>query len=390
MSKFDDELKKLLDEDPLGLLDLTPKQSLIMTRDERLIASFNEINEFYIANKREPAKVTDINERKLYSRLQAIRKDPAKAELLREHDVNDLLKETLEALEGLNTAEDAVNNDPLGILSQDEIDIFDFKNIPKETKEMPNYRAKAKPCKDFQKFEHLFKQCHEDLRLGKRQLRPFMKEQQIEKGMFFVLKGVLVFVAEEGERVKVKSKTNARLRCIYDNGTESDLLLRSLSAQLYRDGRRVTELNEKLLDGFNDITNEDVGSGFIYVLKSKSEKPEIKNQKDLFKIGFTKLTTEQRIKNAKDDPTYLMADVEIIADFECYNMNAQKFEDLIHKFFSEVCLDTELLDGDGNLFKPREWFIVPYPVIEQAIHYLISGEIVDLKYDPKLREIVNR
>lgn len=159
---------------------------------------------------------------------------------------------------------------------------------------------------------------------------------------------------------------------------------------MYKDGRRITELRERLLDGFNNITSEDNESGYIYILTSKSERPEIKNQKNLFKIGYTKNTTEQRIKGAKKDPTYLMADVHVVTDYQCFNMNAEKFEDLVHKFFAEVCLNADVIDSEGNLFKPKEWFIAPFEIIEQAIHYIINGEIVNLKYDPVKQEIVNR
>lgn len=390
MSQFDDELDKLISEDPLGLLDITPKQSLTMTTDERLISSFREITEFYIANKREPMQVKDIQERKLYSRLKGIRKDTVKAESLIEFDSCALLANVVDPIDDLDSADDIIVEDPLGLLGGDEEDIFDLKHIPKEKKEKPDYYAKSKPCKNFEKYEHLFKHCHKDLLDKKRQLRPFSREQQIGKGMFFVLKGMLIYIDKIGEKIETSKKKNARLHCIYENGTESDILLRSLSVQLYKDGRRVTELKEKLLDGFNNITKEDNESGYIYILTSKSERPEIKNTKNLFKIGYTKNTTEQRIKGAKKDPTYLMADVDIVTDFQCFNMDAQKFENLIHKFFSEVCLDIDVIDESKNLYKPKEWFIAPLEIIEQAIHFLINGDIVNLKYDPVKQEIVNR
>ena len=389
MSNFEDDLNKLIDEDPLGLLDITPRQYLLMTADERLITSFQEINVFYLANNREPAEVKDIQERKLYSRLKGIRENPLKAESLKEFDAHGLLAEVIDSLDKLGSADDAISDDPLGILDVESDGIFDLKHVPKDKKESPDYIAKAKPCKDFADFEHLFKKCHKDLIKKERELRPFTKEQQIEKGMFFLLKGMLIYIAEVGNKIRSNKKMNARLWCIYENGTESDILLRSLAVQLYKDGRRVTEHSEKLLDGFNDISNKDNESGYIYILTSKSERPEIKNKKNLFKIGFTKNTTEQRIKGAKNDPTYLMADVHIVTEYQCYNMNAEKFENLVHKFFAEVCLDADIVDGEGNLFKPKEWFIAPFEIIEQAIHYIISGEIVNLRYDSVKQEIVN-
>ena len=126
----------------------------------------------------------------------------------------------------------------------------------------------------------------------------FINEQQIQKGYFFVLKGILLYVAEVGEVEKIKGKKNARLRCIFENGTESDMLLRSLSAELYKDGRRVTEHEDHLLDGFSEITDEDEETGYIYVLRSLSNRPEISEIENLYKIGFSTIPVEQRIKNA--------------------------------------------------------------------------------------------
>lgn len=390
MSKFQIELEKLISEDPLGLLKLTSKKSTVLTTDQRLVSSFQEINDFYDKYKREPMKTTNTQERKLFSRLLGVREDHVKAESLREYDTHGLLKDVNDPMEVIDSVDDAINSDPLGILGGDDGDIFNFKNVPKGSIEMPDRVARRKPCNNFNKYEILFKQCHNDLVEGKRKLRPFIKEQQIAKGMFFILKGIMVFVAGVGEKKIKKGRVNARLKCIFENGTESNMLLRSLASELYKDGRRVTEQDEKLLDGFNNINDEDTESGFIYVLKSKRNHPEIQEIKHLYKIGFTKKTTDFRVKSAKKDPTYLMGDVEIVADYQCYNMNTKKFEEIVHKFFHEVCLDAEIIDSVGALFKPKEWFIVPFDIIEQAIHYIINGKIVNLKYDPVKQEIVNR
>lgn len=152
VSQFEDDLNKLIDEDPLGLLDTTPKQSLIMTTDERLISSFQEINEFYIANNREPEQVKDIQERKLYSRLKGIRENPLKAESLKGFDTHGLLSDVVDPLEELSSVDDAISEDPLGILGSDDEGIFNLKHVPIEKKEKPDYIARAKPCKDFDEF----------------------------------------------------------------------------------------------------------------------------------------------------------------------------------------------------------------------------------------------
>jgi hypothetical protein len=159
------------------------------------------------------------------------------------------------------------------------------------------------------------------------------------------------------------------------------MLLRSLAAELYKHGKRVTEHDDKLLDHFNNINTEDKEAGYIYVLRSKSDDPRITGIKNLFKIGYSRTEVAERIKNAEKQPTYLMAPVKYIAGWKCYNMNTQKFEQLIHNFFGNSCLELDVFDEKGKRHTPREWFIAPLPVIEQAIELIITGEIVNYKYD---------
>lgn len=384
---MDKNKKKLLDifeDDEFGLLEVKQK-SVVRNEDERLIASYQEILNFYMENNREPELGENITERKLYYRLKAIREDEDKVNVLLEYDTCNLLTKRIK--EEVKSINDILNDDSLGILDSGAESIFTLKHVPKETN-MPDYVARRKPCRDFKNFEHLFKQCQSDLASGKRKLYPFRNEQQIEKGCFFVLKGVLLFVADVGKREKEKGKTNARLRCIFENGTESNMLLRSLSAELYKHGRRITEHDDKLLDDFNDISNEDQETGFIYILKSKSDKPEIKSIENLYKIGYSKTAVDQRIKNAEQEPTYLMAPVSMVTTFKCYNMNPQKLEQLLHNFFGNSCLSIDIIDKKGRRHTPREWFIAPLSVIEQAIHFILNGEIVHYKYDSDRQIII--
>jgi hypothetical protein len=252
---------------------------------------------------------------------------------------------------------------------------------------MPDYIAQRESCRDFDQFEGAFKACHQDLRNGKRQLLQFANEQQIQQGQFFVLKGIMAYVAAVGEKEKKGGKVNARLRCIFENGTESAMLLRSLATELYKDGRRVTEHEDKLIDELEGIKKEDSQTGYIYVLKSLSSQPGIADQTDLYKIGYSSSSVEERIKNAKDEPTYLMAPVKIVTSFECYNLNPQKLELILHKFFGQVCLEVDVFDQNGKRYTPREWFIAPITVIEEAIRLVITGEIVGFKYDKEERLI---
>ena len=435
MAKKKKTLDDIFNDDLDGLLDSKPTTSNVQSEEERLIASFEEINDFYKKNKRAPQEGS-ISETSLFYRLNGFNERPDKIKILKKYDVHGLLgevkeakyidsqqpsiaaeapqpiaedkiakakklakeqKKRIEKLEKeteqtpINSIEDILNNDVLGILETGGESIFTLKHVPQPNeKTMPDYIASREPCMDFEKFEPIFLECQNDLREKKRKIMPFSKEQQIGKGNFFVLKGVLCFVAQVGKRERVNGKINARLRLIFENGTESDMLLRSLAVQLYKDGRRVTEHEEKLLDNFKNITGKDRATGFIYVLQSKSKDPQIAGIRNLFKIGYSSTYVEERIKNAEKEPTYLMADVHLVSTYRTYNFQPEKLEKLLHRFFGTACLDINLYDADGQMYRPREWFVAPFEVIEQAIEFMLSGEIVEFRYDVERGEIVGR
>jgi len=379
-------LEDIFNDDPFGLLDIKPAGTQARNADERLVASFEEINSFYEKNNREPTSGNGVQEYQLKSRLNGIRSDQQKIEMLKPHDRFNLLEIVQKPIESID---DIWDDDDFGLLETSAESIFDLKHVSKETT-MPDYVASRKPCLDFENFEHLFITCHQDLSAKRRKLYPFKNEQQIDRGYFFVLKGILLYVAEVSEKEKTSGKVNARLRCIFENGTESDMLLRSLAAELYKNGRRVTEKAENLLDNFNSISGEDKESGYIYVLRSLSENPEIIATKNLYKIGFSTTAVEERIKNALSEATYLFAPVIIVSVFKCYNMNTQKLELLLHTFFGNSCLNIDIFDKDSKRFTPREWFIAPIDVIEQAIEFIINGEIINVMYEPNTQQIVNK
>jgi hypothetical protein len=327
----------------------------------------------------------------LYSRLLGIREDKSKVEALQAFDEFSLLGES----KTIESIDDIFSDDDVGILSEAETSIFSLKNVPviKTDASSPNYVARRKPCLDFASFEPLFKQCQADLATGKRKIHAFTQAQeaQIHVGDFFVLKGILVYVAEEGDRQTTSDgKYNARLRCIFENGTESDMLLRSLAAELYQDGRSVSKHEDQLIRNVTGITEEDKETGYVYVLKSLSGEEKIKSLKHLYKIGFSRIAVEDRIKTAEEEPTFLMSPVEIISVYQCFNLNPQKMELLLHRFFGSACLNIDIFDGKGNRYSPREWFIAPLPVIEQAIAFLISGEIIQYRYDTEHQTIMER
>ena len=384
MQDKDKILDDIFNDDPLGLLDVKAKVKA-QNADERLVSSFHEVSEFFKKNNREPEpNKSSISEYKLYTRLKALREDGEKMMALEPHDEYKLLRDEAKVIESID---DIFNDDTLDILGGDDLGLYDLKHVPKETS-MPDYIAKRKPCKNFEDYEHLFKACQANLKDRSRQITPFKNEQQIDKGYFFVLKGVLLYVAGIGKRkLDRNGKMNARLRVIFENGTESDLLLRSLSAELYKDGRRITEHIDRHLDNLNGITKDDVEAGYIYVLKSKSSNEKIASISNLYKVGYTKTNVEDRTKNAVNEPTFLMADVEEVGLYKCYNMTTNKLELLLHKFLGHVCLDIDIIDNKGKSHTPREWFVVPFHIIDEAMSLINSGDIVNFKYDEKTESI---
>lgn len=288
----------------------------------------------------------------------------------------------------INSLDDIFNSDEFGLLNiENEVDIYTLKNIPKIDKRADaDFVAKREIIENFSEFEQLFKNCQEDLKLGLRKLIPSV-EKDLKIGTFCVLDGVLLYIAEIQDGYRGNSgKINRRTTLIFENGTKSNMLLRSLGKRLKDNGSMVTSLECEQSNLF-DITEEDTQNGYIYILKSLSKKDEIATKKNLFKIGFSTTSVETRIKNAKVDATYLMDEVEIVSAFEVYNVNPFKLEQLIHRFFANSCLDIEIFDDSGKANKPREWFIVPLEIIEKAINLIINGQIIYYQYDEKDEEI---
>lgn len=292
----------------------------------------------------------------------------------------------------INSLDDILNNDTFGLLdNKEDEDIFTLKNIPKvEKRADADFVARRVKFDDFDKYEQLFIDCQADLRANRRQIVPSI-ESQLDVGTFCVLDGVLLYISdiEEGYRGN-SGKINRRTTLIFENGTTSNMLLRSLGKRLKDNGNMVTKLeSEKESDLFN-ITYEDKQNGYIYILKSLSTNDVIATKKNLYKIGFSTTAVETRIKNAVKDPTYLMAEVRTVASYEVYNVNPHKLEQLIHKFFGNSCLDIEIYDENRKLHKPREWFIAPLEVIEEAIELIVNGKIIYFKYDEDSEKIVER
>lgn len=383
---FTDEDDALLAE--LGVEVEATKAGSRSPREERIIAGFEDIERFFEQHRHLPAhgEGKDIFERLYAVRLDKIRASEECRSVLAGLDKHGLLQGQPTTKDSL---EDVLDDDSLlaelGVLVSGENDITKLTHVKTRAEiRAAEEIAKREPCLDFVKFKPLFIQVQEELQSGVRKTREFKENAQIKQGEFFILGGQKAYVAESGEEIKAPNgETDARLRVIYDNGTESNLLRRSLQRALYKDeaGRRITDPSAGPL--FSDRAEDgDIESGTIYVLRSNSEHPQIKeNRNVIHKIGVTSGDMHKRIANAKLDPTFLMADVEVIATYELSNINRIKLENLIHKFFEPAKLNIEIKDRFGNPIVPREWFLVPLFVIDEAIDKIKAGTIVNYSYD---------
>ncbi len=377
-------LKQMIAEDEFGLLEVKVNAPA-MTEDQRLVASFDEIVQFVEANDREPeTNPANMTEFTLAARLKALRDDPALREALGSLDDHGLLAEP----EPPTSLAEALASDDSGLLDGDG-DLLAPTHVPSVTKKttMPDKVASRKKCEDFEAFEGLFELCQADIRAGRRQVKPFKNEQQIRAEAFYVQKGVLVYVADVGARTKTGGRTNARLRCIYENGTESGVLLRSLSAELYKDGRLVTEPQETLAAAVE--VDPDAPTASVYVLRSLSTDDQVQSVNNLHKIGSTKQSVEARIAGAASDPTFLNAPVEIVAVYQVPVGAESTLEKMLHHLFAEACLDVWFENASGiATVDANEWFSVPLPVIDEAINLISSEAIASYRYDLEAQELV--
>lgn len=373
---YPSSLEELLESDVDGLLD-APEKPKKITSSDRLERAFQEIVEFRRAHGRVPDSQTrEIAERKLGARLDGILANEEKIAALKHLDEFGLL----DVPEAPSSIDDLLEGDDFDLLG-DESGLLDVADLPVRRQHFDTGDvARRKPADDFETFEPLFKQKHAELREGTSRLLPYPGMTHIVPGAFFVLNGVMLFIAEVGEteykKTTVRQNKRERLRCIFENGTESSMYRQSLGIRLGDEDGQIVAKAEA-----TEILADDEVSGYIYVLRSLSDDRQISEIEDLHKIGFSRGPVQERVKNAEKSPTYLMAPVEVVASYRAYNLRASALENLLHRVFAEVRLNITQIDRKGRDYDPSEWFVVPLPVIDQAVELIISGGIVDYVYD---------
>ena len=363
-------------------------------REERIIAGFEEIQRFVEKNGHAPQHGED---RDIFERLYAVRLDR-----LRElEECRSVLKQLDH--QGLLAGAEAVSAVSAEMMDEDELlaelagaagasDITELHHVrPSAEKRAAEEIANRQRCGDFDRFKPLFQQLQKEIESGVRETRPFELKAEIRPGSWFIVGGQKAYVAQMGEVfTNPQGRTDARLRVIFDNGTESNMLMRSLQRALHKDqaGRRITDPIAGPL--FSDhYSEDDQASGTIYVLRSKSDNSIVAANRELIhKIGVTNMPVEQRIAGARLQPTFLMSDVELVTTYELYNINRRKLEHLIHRVFEPARLDIQIKDRFGRPVVVREWFLVPLLVIDEAVKKIRDGTISEFRYDPKSASLV--
>ncbi|MBE8597408.1 GIY-YIG nuclease family protein [Xenorhabdus sp. BG5] len=393
------------ESDDLGLLNVQPlkaRQNVTNISE----AQFAEINAFYKEHGRQPAENSSasLNEKILARRLHSLRSSAEQSQHLQRLDEFGLLKNSdMEEVVIFHAAETSANYlnraelvtslddifaDDDGLLDFDTPDIFTLKHIQVEKKEQPAEIAQRQPCPDFVRYEPIFKRVQNDLQSGHLGTERFSHKLKINTGDFFILNGLMGYVASIGERLEQYSSYNARLHLVFENGTEMHMLYLSLTHGLVRDkeGRKL-----KLSGEIIKPSEEAIPTGLVYILATSSVDPVLAPYKhNLYKVGFTESTVENRIKNAEKDQTFLQAPVRIVSTSQCFNLNAHKLETLIHGFLAPRRLNVTLKSHTGQIYIPREWFYVPLSTVLAVIEHVVNGTISQYRLDNTTGRIVQK
>ena len=365
---------------------------------DRVGSDFEEINHFVDRFGHAPRELAEpggpsvsVGERLLAIRLSRYQTHPELPTTLKGLDRHGLLFQGQKGLEQSRTIDDVFAD--LDAMEDDtsDVDLFVIRHAGRAAnKDEPEYIADRKKCEDFERFKPLLDECAAQIAAGKRATRRFVNESEIKQGDFYILNGVILYVAEmdELEETGKTRRKNARLRVIYDNGTEADLLFRSLARLLYRDpnGRRISTPEHGPL--FPPQPQSDRLTGYVYVARAENPPEALKSYKNLHKVGVTSGSPKARIAGAKDDPTFLFGRATLLKHYAIYNSDPRQIEAKLHAFLSGVCLELEIQDRFNRPYKPREWFLVPIPVIDEVVDRIIDQSLARYRYDRVERRLV--
>lgn len=397
MAEMDDD--ELLDA--LGVEAAPVKGGGRTPREERIIAGFEDILRFHAEHGRAPRHGAggDIFERLYAVRLDRLRELPEAQALLAELDTPGLLADLAPASDADVDEDDLLAE--LGI-DTESADITVLRHVRSHAeRQAADEIAERTPCADFEAFRPLFDRVERELSDGVRRVLPFKGEASVEQGNFFIVGGQFAYVADKAEEFRSSSgQPDARLRLVYANATESNLLMRSLQRALTQDGngRRISEPDAGPLFAeepppgplFGDTAEpDDIETGTIYVLRSLSPHPFVAEHRALIhKIGVTGGKVATRIADAENDATYLLAPVEVVAEYKLHNVSRSKMEAIFHRLFAGVQLDVSIDDRFGRPVKPKEWFVVPLQVIDEAVTRIRDGSITAMVYEPRMARLV--
>ena len=390
----DDELLAALGVEvaPIKASSRTPKE-------ERIIAGFEDILRFHQTHGRLPqhGEDRDIFERLYAVRLDQLRKLPEARALLAYLDAPKLLGDAQSVAEP-DDDDDLLRELGVSTDAADHNDVTVLRHVRSHAeKSAAEEIAHREKCEDFDRLKPLFEQVQRDLQSGVRKtIRMGTRSlNEIQKGTFFIVGGQVAYVAEEkGEFMTRYDRRDMRLRVVYDNGTENEVLQRSLQRALHRDevARLITAPRSDAGPLFGDSAEpDDIESGTIYVLRSRSNNPFVAQHRELIhKIGVTGDKVETRIAGAENDATYLMAGVEVVAEYRLHNISRTKMENIFHRLFAAAQLDLTISDRFGYPVKPREWFLVPLHVIDEAVKRIIDGTAAGMTYDPSRAQLIRQ
>ncbi len=384
----------LADDDLIEDINKVTKPS----NTDRVGSDFEEINLFVDRFGHAPRELAEpggepvsVGERLLAIRLNRYQHHPELPTTLSALDRHGLLLAPSKGMEQARTIEDIFAD--LDAIEDDssDVDLFVIRNAGRAaTKDEPEYIADRKKCEDFDRFKPLLDRCASQIKFGERKTRRFVNESEIKQGDFYILNGVILYVADmdELEETGKTRRKNARLRVIYDNGTEADLLFRSLARLLYRDpnGRRVSDPEQGPL--FVAPQQSDRLTGYVYVARAETPPEALRTFDNLYKVGVTTGQPKARIAGAKDDPTFLFGRAVLLKHYAIYNSDPRQVESKLHAFLSGVCLDIEIEDRFNRPYKPKEWFLVPLPVIDEIVDRIFDQTLAKYRYDRLERRLV--